>query len=338
MVAGFALSAPGVFKGKREFPDAFCAVMESYFRMGKAAFHAEKQQRPLDPVAEASVRVTPEQVASRAIGPARGVAPEGAIRIVAGADINPGTASRLGARITWAVAGFGKDQTEGVMAYGIHRLHMPADPTPSQQVSTVYAGLNELRLKLGADYGCGLLGYDARGWMNKGVTRGQALRYSRIQLPGATCGAIPMEGWGADAYRPTHKTAIRQFESCHLARDTVEQQQMEWIAWDADWFNLQQLRSWLAAPGAPGSCTLYRGDHDGEFLQQATTRAFMGMVQKYKGQAYDWVRNVGNDDYGDCLAMCRALAAYHGIGTGGQVVIKRKYVETRKCKVKRDQF
>ena len=45
----------------------------------------------------------------------------------------------------------------------------------------------------------------------------------------------------------------------------------------------------------------------------------MGMVQKYRGQVYDWVRQVGSDDYGDCLAMCRALAAYHGIGTGGQV-------------------
>jgi len=226
----------------------------------------------------------------------------------------------------------------GVIGYGIHRLHMPADPTPSQQVSVVWAGLNELRIILGESYGPGgLLGYDARGWYNKGVTRGQALRYARIQLPSATWGALPMEGWGADQYRPTHKTAIRQFESCHLARDHVEQQTVEWLAWDADWFNLQQLRAWMATPGAPGSCTLYRGNHDGEFLQQVTTRAFMGMVQKYKGQVYDWVRSVGSDDYGDCLAMCRALAAYHGIGTGGQVV-RKKYVETRKCKVIRDQF
>jgi hypothetical protein len=45
-----------------------------------------------------------------------------------------------------------------------------------------------------------------------------------------------------------------------------------------------------------------------------------------------------NDDYGDCLAMCRALASYHGIGTGGVVTVKKKYVETRKCKVQRDQF
>ena len=206
------------------------------------------------------------------------------------------------------------------MAYGIHKLHMPADPTPSQQVSIVYGGLNELRARLFSDFGCTLLGYDARGWYNKGVTRGQALRYPRTELPGVKCGAIGMEGWSADQYRPTHKTAIRQFESCHLSRDTVEQHPVEWLAWDADWFNLQQLRAWLATPGAPGACTLYRGDHSGEFLQQVTTRAFMGMVQKYRGQVYDWSRTVMNDDYGDCLAMCRALAAYHGIGTCGQVI------------------
>jgi hypothetical protein len=332
MTKGFVLSAPKVFTGKREFPDAFCAVMESYYRMGKSAFHAEKQQKPLDPIAEASVRVSPELVASRAIGPPRGVAPDGAIRILAAADINPGTESRLGSRITWACAGFGMHQTEGVMAYGIHKLHMPDDPTPSQQVSTVYAGLNELRERLFAEYGCTLLGYDARGWYNKGVTRGQALRYPRIDLPGCKCGAIGMEGWPSQAYRPTHKTAIRQFESCHLARDKVEQQTVEWLAWDADWFNLQQLRAWLATPGAPGSCTLYKGSHDGEFLQQVTTRAFMGMVQKYAGQQYDWAKTGAgrNDDYGDCLVMCRALAAYHGIGTGGQVQqtsTRKKYTQ-----------
>ena len=315
LTKGFNLSAPGVFAGNADVPDAFCGTMEAYFRMGRSAFFAEKQQTPLDPISEAVIRATPELVLSRAIGPARGVAPEGAIRIVAACDINPGVASRLGARITWTVCGVGMHQTAGVMAYGIHRLTMPADPTPSQQVSVVYGGLNEIRRRVATEYKCDILGYDARGWYNKGVTRGQALRYGRIPLPGVTCAAIGMEGWTDEQYRPGNKTAIRQFEGCHLSRDTVEQAMVEWLAWNADWHNLQQLKAWAATPGAPGSCTLYTGHHDGEFLQQVTTRAFMGMVQKYKGQVYDWHRSIGNDDYGDCLAMCRALAAYFGIGT-----------------------
>jgi hypothetical protein len=44
------------------------------------------------------------------------------------------------------------------------------------------------------------------------------------------------------------------------------------------------------------------------------------MVQKHSGPVYDWARQPGSDDFGDCLAMCRVGAAYFGIGTGGQVV------------------
>jgi hypothetical protein len=45
----------------------------------------------------------------------------------------------------------------------------------------------------------------------------------------------------------------------------------------------------------------------------------MGMVEKHRGPEYDWARQPGSDDFGDCLAMCRVGAAYYGIGTGGQV-------------------
>lgn len=279
-------------------------------------FYAEYQNDPHDPFAAASVKATPEIIIRRAIGPARGVAPEGAVHILAGADINPGVTGRLGARITWAAAAFQMHQSECVIAYGIHKLNMPTDPTPSQQVSTVYDGLNTIRMMLGG-MGVELLIYDARGWMNHGVTRGQALRYGRMRFPSSQCAAMPAEGWSHDQYRPTHATAIKQFESCHLAQAVVEQETMRWIAWDADWFNLQVINAWLAAPGAPGACILHSGHHDGEFLGQITTRAFIGMVKKHSGQVYDWSRTVGFDDYGDCLAMCRVGAAFSGIGTGG---------------------
>lgn len=315
MTRGMKLSAPAAFKGAQRCPDPFYGVMRMYHKMGHEAFMAQRQQQPVDPIAEAQVRVTPDAVVKRAIGPARGVIPEGSIHVVAGADINPGLTGRLGARITWAAAAFQMHQSECVIAYGIHKLDMPKDPTPSQQVTCVYTGLNAIRVML-AGIGVEALVYDARGWYDKGVTRGQALRYARIPLPSSTCAAIPAEGWPHQAYRPTHKTAIRVFEGCHLSRDIVEQQPVSWLAWDVDWFNLQQLRAWLAAPGAPGACILHSGHHDGEFLNQVTTRAFIGMVQKHSGPVYDWARMPGNDDYGDCLAMCRVGAAYFGIGTG----------------------
>jgi hypothetical protein len=109
------------------------------------------------------------------------------------------------------------------------------------------------------------------------------------------------------------------------------------VAWDSDWFNLQQLRAWMAAPGAPGSCILYAGHHDSEFLNQATTRAFCGMKQSHSGLEYDWARTPGHDDYGDCLAMCRVGAAYYGIGTGGQAAPARRATRRRVCRVAMDE-
>jgi hypothetical protein len=50
----------------------------------------------------------------------------------------------------------------------------------------------------------------------------------------------------------------------------------------------------------------------------------MGMVQKFRGQQYDWVRAPGSDDYGDCLAMLRALAAAEGISSGENTEVKKK--------------
>ena len=320
MVQGMAISAPNVYREhvSRYLPDVLCAAMKRYWQDGHESFMAERQQSPVDPVAEAQVRVTPDMIVKRAIGPARGTAPDGTIRIVGGADINPGISGRLGARITWAAAAFQMHQSECVMAYGIHKLDMPADPTPSQQVTCVYNGLTAVRMMLGG-IGAEVLVYDAKGWYNSGVTRGQALRYATVPVPGTQCAAMPAEGWPHHAYRPTHKTAVRALECCHVAQDRVEHQTVRWIAWDVDWFNLQQLRAWMASPGAPGSCILYTGHHEAEFLNQATTRAFIGMVQKHSGPVYDWARQPGNDDYGDCLAMCRVGAAYCGIGTGGQI-------------------
>jgi hypothetical protein len=325
------LSAPAAFKGAEQCPDPFYGVMRMYFRMGHESFMAERQQSPVNPVAAAQVRVTPDLIIRRAIGPPRGQVPDGSIRVVAGADINPGITGRLGARITWAAASFAMHQSECIIAYGIHRLDMPRDPTPSQQVSCVYAGLNAIRVALAA-LKVEALVYDARGWYDRGVTRGQTLRYASVPFPSSPVVAIPAEGWPHHAYRPTHKTAIRAFEGCHLSRDTVEQQTVTWIAWDSDWFNLQQLRAWMAEPGAPGSCMIHAGHHDAEFLNQSTTRAFMGMIQKHSGPQYDWADQPGANDYGDCLAMCRVGAAYYGIGTGGQVAKPAQRAQGRRIR------
>jgi hypothetical protein len=191
MIAGMRVSWRHRYDKARDV-DAFDAAMFDYYDKGADVFSRGQQNQPIDKLADAQVRVTPDVIVKRAIGPARGIAPDGSIRIVAGADINPGLSGRLGARITWAAAAFQMHQSECVIAYGIHKLDMPKDPTPSQQVTCVYGGLNQIRVML-AGIGCEAMVYDARGWYDKGVTRGQALRYASIPFPSSTCAAIPAE-------------------------------------------------------------------------------------------------------------------------------------------------
>ena len=337
MTTGMQISSPNAYGDpakieKTGVSDCLTLAMFQYFKMGHSAFMAERQQQPESPMDVAELRISPAIIKKRNIGPERGEAPEGTVRIVAGADINPGIHSRLGARVTWAVGAFDMHQSCAVIAYGIHAINMPEDPTASQQVAAVYAALNEVRQGI-ASMGVTALIYDARGWYNKGVTRGQALRYARAPLPGCSVPAIGAEGWPHDKYRPKNKTAIRAFESGHVAQDTIEQVKCEWVAFDSDWFHLQVLRGWLAPPGAPGACVVHAGDVQAEFAIQTTRRAYAGTVEKFSGTIFDWIRQPGEDDYDDAIAMCYVGASWAGITTDGIEATQRKR-KPRKRKVR----
>ncbi|MBM3887817.1 MAG: hypothetical protein FJ388_01690 [Verrucomicrobia bacterium] len=313
MVTGMALSAPHAYKAQRSslLPDEFCVAMRQYWQMGHEAFMAERQQSPVTIEASAALVVQPEQVLVRAVGPPRGRAPEGALRIVAGADINPGLQSRLGPRVTWAVLAFAREQVACVIAYGRERIVMPADPTQAQSAAASFAAIEQVRLKVAA-VGADVLFYDARGnWSPRGL----AIRYAMQRTPGIAI--VPAEGWSNEYYRPTHKTAVRRFEGGHECADVVDGVRVRWIAWNADHWGEAMLRGWLAVPGAPGACVLYAGEQEHEFAEQVTMKRLVGKLATSKGIRYDWADRPGDQDYGDAVAMCWAAAAWGGIGTGG---------------------
>jgi len=330
MTSGMVISSPRWYKQtmekrsadkRKKGPppvDAFHAVIREYYTMGHEAFMAERQQQPVNIEESATLVVHPEQVLARAIGPARGHAPEGALRIVAGADINPGIQSRLGPRVTWAVIAFARNQVGCVIAYGRERISMPADPTQAQSAGACFAALEQVRGKVGA-CGADVMFYDARGnW----APRGLALRYAMQRTPGTQI--IPAEGWSNEYYRPTHKSAVRTFEGGHECADVVDGARVRWIAWNADQWGETALRSWLAVPGAPGSCIIHAGDHETEFATQVSMKRLIGKLSTSKGVRYDWADRVGDQDYGDAIGMCWAAAAWGGIGTGGVVEVRKK--------------
>lgn len=320
MVDGLSLSAPNAYRhnANEHLIDEFAVVMRQYFQMGHVPFMAERQQTPVSIEATAVLVVQPEQIQARAVGPVRGEAPEGTLKIVAGADINPGSTSRLGPRVTWAVMAVSRGQVAAVIAYGRETIHMPADPTQAQSAAACFAAIEVVRAKVGA-IGADVMLYDARGqWAPRGI----AIRYAMQRTPGIQL--IPAEGWGNESYRPTHKTAVRTFEGGHESADVVDGVRVRWVAWNADHWQETALRAWLAAPGAPGSCIIHSGDHDPEFAAQCSMKRLAGKLTTSKGIRYDWADRIGDQDYGDAIGMCWAAAAWGGIGTGGQVAKKEK--------------
>jgi hypothetical protein len=313
MTAGMKLSSPHAYADKADatLPDARCVAMRQYWQMGHEAFMAERQQTPLDPDQSAHIAVTPELILSRATDRALGAVPADAVKIVAAADVNPGGTSQLGARLSWAVVAFARNQVAHVTAWGIHPVKVKAGASKAEEGGAVYQALNELRQKV-QSMGAESLVYDARGWASREIS----LKYGMTPNPQTSVPAVPAEGWSAKHYRPSHKTALRAFENAHEAADRVGGVRVRWIAWHSDAWHESSLGGWACAPGAPGSCDLPAGNHR-QFAEQCASISLAWKADTPTGLRWEWREKPGEHDFADGMAMAYMAAAWQGVGTGG---------------------
>jgi hypothetical protein len=137
MTHGMKLSAPAAFKGAEKCPDAYYGVMRMYHRMGHEAFMAERQQEPEDQIAQAGpYTLRPEIILSRATKRAPWERPDWVTRVYASSDINPSYA------LSSVVQGFGEDQSDAVLWYGLHHLDIAVrDMTPVEYGRSLYPEL-----------------------------------------------------------------------------------------------------------------------------------------------------------------------------------------------------
>jgi hypothetical protein len=309
---GFALSAPTTYQSNKKYPDAFFAVMATYFRMGKEAFHAEKQQKPI----KAGITIynlTVRTITDRT-DPDRqpGVVPEWALRVLAISDINPSYA------ISTVVLGFGPDQRSAVLWYGTHPMHCPKELTDAEKKTEV---MNQL-----AAHGRDLakLPCMAHGWMidGGGTPENTVIDFAANSVRICGIPAITAFGRGGKAYRhPLRKeTGIAVHEQAYTKRVSGGRQ---WVIWNADYWREQSQRAWTGTLGAPGSCDLPRGSHR-DFAEQIVSEQLIGKVELNGRMVYDWKHTPNQPhDYGDCMAMGYCFAAVQGIGTGGGGSINR---------------
>jgi hypothetical protein len=301
--------------------------------LGDEVFDAEYQNNPGEQ--NASVyHLTPDLVASRVhAGRKKGQVPAEAKIIVAATDLN-----HYG--LHTVSAAFANDQTAWIPAYtrfdrrgaGI----IPKDCPEPQAKQLMYealvdhgaqiAGLPLMREKESVRVGIWMI--DA-GYMPDVVRRyieGEARKLG-IQT------IVAARGHGFDRYRPTGKNVIGQpREQCHHAETLVVG---HFIAFNACYWREISQKAWLGTPNAPGSISLFEGRHL-EFAEHITRPKLVEKLRGQYGWVWRWHTAPGWHDYQDAVTMCYVAAAWAGIGTAGPPKVRKKYKETRKCKVSRD--
>jgi hypothetical protein len=109
----------------------------------------------------------------------------------------------------------------------------------------------------------------------------------------------------------------------------MERRDRQWIIYHADYWREVAQRGWTGEPGAPGSCSLWKGNH-AEFAFQCTREPLEKKGPGIRG-TLEWAYHHTNEvhDFGDCMHMAYMGAAVAGIGTGGQTP-RRQERSTRK--------
>jgi hypothetical protein len=125
-------------------------------------------------------------------------------------------------------------------------------------------------------------------------------------------------------YKPWGKNIVGQpRDQCHMRADSLAGVKRTWLNWNADYWKEAAQRAWLGSIGAPGSCSIYNGNH-GEFSEQICREILMGKADVGGTMIWNWHTQPGKHDFGDCMAMCYVGAAWGGIGTGGEIVHEQK--------------
>ena len=139
--------------------------------------------------------------------------------------------------------------------------------------------------------------------------------------------AVAMLGRAGQNWNPNVRSRIRSEKNATiLCRDP---QGRRWLAWNADEYKEKMHRAWATEPGADGGLSLFDGNANhyrfavqvaNEKLKAKTRVKSSDGKERY---AYKW-QTKNPHDFGDCLAMCYALAGAEGLTGEGETMPKKK--------------
>lgn len=292
-------------------------AMNILLRDGVATFMSEYQMEP--PRNAFAFEITAQLVLQRVRRdvPPNTIPPE-TVLTVAATDINPGYA------ITTAVIAFDVQRTALVTAYHVTPVKISERLNDTEFGARVFAALKSHGREIAAlGIKIDRWGIDAGGRQFQTATRFAAMAESEIGLP-----AVAMLGRAGQNWNPNVRSRIRNEKNATvMCRDA---QRRTWIAWNADEYKEAAQRAWATETGAAGGLSLFDGgaNHYKFAVQIANEKLKAKTRTRSKDgrdcYAYKW-QTKNPHDYGDCVAMCYALAGAEGItGDGEAQPVKKK--------------
>jgi len=315
MDAGSRVLNPKNFDSSVEI-SAIQHAMNILLRDGEDTFMSEYQMKP--PRNAFAFELTAKLILQRVrAGVAPRFVPPDAVLTVAATDINPGYA------ISTVIMTFDIQLTAFVTAYHVTPVKIPERLNDTEFDARLFAALNAHAAEIKSNgIPIDKWGIDAGGRQFPTVTRFAAMCEAQHGLK-----AVAMLGRAGQNWNPNVRSRIRnEKNSTILCRDP---QGRRWLAWNADEYKERAHRSWATDTGAPGGLSIFDGGvNHYKFAVQVANEKLKGKtkIKSKDGRdcyAYKW-QTKNPHDYGDCVAMCYAIAGSEGLTGSGEVMLSKK--------------
>lgn len=280
-------------------------AMNILFRDGFDTFMSEYQMKPPRNAFafEISVRLILSRI-RRGVGAL--TIPADTVLTVAATDINPGYA------ITTAILTFDINLTAFVTAYKVTPVKISDRLNDVEFDKRLTSALKSHGKELAAlGIRIDKWGIDAGGRQFPTVTKFAAASELEVGVP-----ALAMLGRAGQNWNPNVRSRIRDERNATvLCRDP---QRRKWLAWNADEYKEKAQKAWSTESGGAGGLSIYDGNvNHYKFAAQIANERLKSKT-KIRGKdgrdcyAYKWITR-NPHDYGDCIAMCYALAGADNI-------------------------
>lgn len=298
-------------------------AMNILFRDGREVFDCEYQMKPKR--RSFAFQISSQLILSRVRKGVPGCTPiNGSVLTVAATDVNPSYG------LTTAVVSFDVMLTGLVVAYKVFKTEIDVklndgafNADLNRALHAHAAEVSALQVKIDK------WGIDAGGRQFQGVTKFAPVVFGNYGIE-----AVAMMGRAGQNWNPNVRSRIRS-----ALNDTVlcrDERGAKWLAFNADKFKERAQTAWGIDIGGDGGCSIFDGgvNHAKFAIQIANER----LVDKQRlpaksdtGEdrfAYRW-QTKNPHDFGDCMAMCYALAAAKNLTGDGN------YAAAGSCKNRR---